>query len=287
MSAGRTSLTARSFLFVPGTRLDRVPKALASGADIAVVDLEDAVEPSAKADARTKVADWLLNAADDVVGAHTIAVRINSVATDLGRADLAMLESLRNHRGLSTVIVPKVETAAEVELVGRTVGDAIYVLPIIETAAGLASVESVARAAGVGRLISGNLDLATDLGCDFGYLDGAVAAMVKLPIVVASRAAGLAAPIDGPDTGFSDPGPIVQSTRSARALGFGARICIHPAQVLPVHEGLEPSSRDVLWARRIVEAADGAVAGAFQLDGRMVDKPIVDQARRILAAVSG
>lgn len=276
--ARRPIAHARSLLFVPATRPDRYAKALATEADAVIIDLEDAVASADKDDARTLLAQWLGSQR-----AVPVAVRINGTGTPPADADLALLGRFCGSTNISAVVVPKAETVQDIARVTAAVGGSIPVLPIIESAAGLAGATAVASAPGVVRLMSGDLDLGLDLGCDFESGDGLVAAVAKFPIVLASRLAGLAKPVDGPEIEVSDPRRVLYSARRASALGFGGKICIHPRQVQAVHEGFAASAEEKERAERIVSAA-GASGGAFQLDGRMIDKPVVDRARQILGA---
>lgn len=274
MSELTTAALARSFLFVPATRPDRFAKAVAAGADQVVIDLEDAVEHAAKQEARDALATWLLR--DEV----PVVVRVNPPGGEHGAADIELLRRFRGRRGIAAVAVPKVEHPDDLVPVRAAVGPDVALLPIIETAVGLTVVASVAGAAGVVRLISGNLDLALDLLADFDVEHVAVA--VKMPLVIAGRVAGLCPPVDGPHPGFGDPQLVLESARRARAAGFRAKICIHPSQIGPVHEGFSPSRDEEEWARRILSVASTQTAGAFQLDGRMVDRPVIDWAEEVI-----
>jgi citrate lyase beta subunit len=276
--ARRPIAHARSLLFVPATRPDRYAKALATQADVVVIDLEDAVAPGDKDEGRTLLTHWLSSHC-----AVPVAIRINGTGTPTADADLRLLGRFCGSPNISAVVVPKAETAQDVARVTAVVGGTTPVLPIIESAAGLDGASGVASAPGVVRLLCGDLDLALDLGCDFDARDGLVAAVAKFPIVLASRLAGLAKPVDGPEVDVSDPLRTLHSARRASALGFGGKICIHPGQVQPVHEGFAASPEEKERAERIVSAASTG-GGAFQLDGRMIDKPVVDRAYQILDA---
>lgn len=268
---------ARSFLFVPATRRDRYAKAIASGSDQVVIDLEDAVEDGAKSQARDELAAWL--ALDET----PVVIRVNPPGGQHGAADVEMLRQFAGRRGIAAVAVPKVEHPDDLAAIREAVGADVPLLPIIETAAGLSVLPAVAAARGVVRLISGNLDLAQDLRADFDSAVGqSVALAVKMPIVVAGRVAGLHAPVDGPHTGFGDLDLVVESTRRARAAGFRGKVCIHPTQVAAVHQGFAPSADDEARARRILAAVEAGAEGAFQLDGRMVDRPVIDWAEDVL-----
>jgi len=156
------------------------------------------------------------------------------------------------------------------------------VVPLIESAAGLAALDAIATAPQVLRLAFGHLDFQADLGmaCD---AQEAELVPVRLAIVLASRRARLAAPIDGVSPDWRDLERLESDARRARRGGFGAKLCIHPTQVAPVHAALGPSSDEVAWAHRVREAAQGARGGVVSVDGKMIDAPIVKLAERLIA----
>jgi len=263
----------RTYLFVPGTRPERFGKALASGADAVVLDLEDAVASDDKALARNAIADWFRTASADEQS--RAVVRINDAASPWFDDDLA---ALRNSGGRS-VLLPKAESAQQVAATLAALPGA-SVLALIESARGVAGVDTVA-AAGVSRLVFGTLDFALDLGIEIED-DASGLAYAAGRIAIASRVAGLPAPVAGVTPQLDDRKRLLDDLASARALGFGAKLCIHPSQVEPIHSALRPSAGALAWAQRVL-AADAGSPGAARLDGRMVDRPVVLQAQRTLA----
>jgi citrate lyase subunit beta/citryl-CoA lyase len=263
----------RTYLFVPGNRPERFAKALASGADAVVLDLEDAVAPPAKGEARDAIAQWLRQA--DEAGRQRVVVRINDAQSAAFAVDLQLLRDAK----VSNVMLPKAESAAQVQAV-RAAAPGVRVLALIESACGVANVQHVAGADGVVRLVFGTLDLALDLDLDIAdSLDGLAHAASVL--AVASRVAGLAAPVAGVTPQLDDEQRLLADLAWSRRHGFGAKLCIHPRQVAPIHAALAPSAQAVDWARRVL-AAEAASPGAAQLDGRMIDRPVVLQAQRTL-----
>jgi citrate lyase subunit beta / citryl-CoA lyase len=262
----------RSYLFVPGNRAERFDKALASGADAVVLDLEDAVTPEDKGIARDAVARYL--AAADGTMRQRLVVRINDQSTPWFDADLAMLAASRAR----SVMLPKAEAVATVARL-RAACPGIEVLALVESARGVLRAQALASAEGVVRLVFGTLDFALDLGLsgDPTGLDHAAS-----HLALASRAAGLPPPVAGVTPDIDDSARLLADFARARAHGFGAKLCIHPKQIAPVHEALQPSATELDWARRVVEASQGA-QGAVQVDGRMVDKPVLQRALRMLA----
>ena len=262
-------MSARSYLFVPADRPERYAKALASGADAVIVDLEDAVAPAAKERARATLAAWLDG------GGAGIVVRINDAASPEFDADLAIAA----RPGVVAVVVAKAERAEGLARV-RAAAPAAALLPLIETAAGIDRVREIAGAPGVQRLVFGSIDLQLDLGIEG---DGDELLVFRSALVLASRLAGLDAPVDGVSTAIDDAAALDADTRRARRLGFGAKLCIHPRQVAVVHAAFAPSAEELAWAGRVVAAAAGAAGGAVAVDGRMVDRPVLLRAQALLA----
>ena len=266
---------ARTFLFVPGNRPERFEKAALSGADAIVLDLEDAVPPTDKAAARQAVAQaWT-----SLQSLQTaLVVRINVADQPLGNEDLVWLARLPAPAG---VMVPKVESAATLALV-RDRLPGVPLLPLIESAAGWNAVASIAACDGVARLVLGHIDFMADTGIQCGP-DEAELAPLRFALAMATRAQELAPAVDGVTVAIQDDDRLCEDTRRALRFGFGAKLCIHPRQIGPVHAVMTPDARQVAWARRVVEADAASGGAAVQLDGRMVDRPVVLQARRVLA----
>ena len=261
---------ARSYLFVPGNRAERFAKALASAADAVVLDLEDAVAVDDKPAAREAVARCLATA--DAAQHRRIVVRINDEASPCFADDLAMLAEA----GAAAAMLPKAEQVATLKLL-RAACPGMGIIALIESARGVLNANVLAAAEGVLRLAFGTLDYSLDLGLSGDPLGLDHAASV---LALASRAADLPSPVAGVTPEFTDPAPLLAEFSRARAHGFGAKLCIHPRQVAPIHAALQPGADELAWARRVLEAA--AHGGAVQLDGRMVDRPVIERARRLL-----
>lgn len=272
---------ARSFLFVPGHLPQRFDRALGSGADAVILDLEDAVAPNDKPAARAHIAAWL-SGLDGASRARTL-VRINAAeaAADHG-ADLKALLSLGD-AAPAGVVVPKagpVETLAGIsKLLPHT-----WSVPLVESAQGWSSLDALASAPRVLRLAFGHLDFQLDLGMSCGP-EQLELLPVRLAIVAASRRAGLAAPVDSITPDIQDDALIEADTARSKRLGFGARLCIHPRQVALVHGGFAPGDAELAWARRVLQASAEGGGDVFQLDGRMVDTPVLRKAERILKSL--
>ncbi|MCO5119662.1 MAG: CoA ester lyase [Burkholderiaceae bacterium] len=270
-------MIARSYLFVPADRPERFAKALAAGADVVIIDLEDAVAPASKSAARDALSNWLASRPDAAEQAGVqVLVRINGADTPWFHDDVL----LASDHAVTAVMLPK---AAEIEplreVVTRT--HARRVLPLVETAGGIAAARKLARQPGVFRLVFGTVDFQLDLDIE-GDGDELLAARSEL--VLASRLAGIVPPADGVETAIDDIDALAAATRRARRLGFGAKLCIHPRQVATVNAGFSPSAEQLAWAQRVVDAAAGAGGAAVAVDGKMVDAPVLARARRMLAA---
>jgi citrate lyase subunit beta/citryl-CoA lyase len=267
------TLAPRTYLFVPGNRPERFTKALASPADIVVLDLEDAVSAEDKGCARESACELLAGMRPDERA--RVVVRINDVASHWHAMDLrALLQS-----GATQVMLPKAESAMQIASVLSGMPDA-SILALIESARGVAAVDEIAMAPGVVRLVFGTLDLALDLDLDIESGSKGLAYAAGR-IAVASRVAGLVAPVAGVTPQLDDETRLLADLAQARRFGFGAKLCIHPKQVASIHRALQPSPEAIEWAKRVL-AAEAASPGAAKLDGRMVDRPVVLQAERIL-----
>ena len=260
----------RSYLFVPGDRPERFDKAMASGADAVIVDLEDAVAATAKDTARAALAAWLKTAAGRVV------VRINAAGSAWFEADLALLAQ----PGIAAVVLPKAERRSDLTRV-RDAAPGVALLPLVESAAGLDGLRELAGAPGVQRLVFGSIDLQLDLGIEG---DGDELLLHRSQLVLASRLAGLAAPVDGVCTAIDDASLLDAESSRARRFGFGAKLCIHPRQVPAVNAAFSPSAGQIAWAEKVVQAVAAAQGAAVAVDGAMVDKPVVLRARAVLQA---
>jgi citrate lyase subunit beta / citryl-CoA lyase len=259
---------ARTWLFVPGDRPDRFAKARSSGAHEIILDLEDAITPDRKTRARRDVEWWLSHGGSGWV-------RINSVETDWYGDDVNMLSQLGGLRGF---IVPKAEVPAALQLLGRRLQHR-GLIPLIETAAGIHRAHQIAETEAVDRLAFGSIDYAADINAD-ETRDSLL--LARNTLVLASRIANKPAPIDGVVTTFTDPGAIFEAAAYSRQLGFGGKLCIHPAQLGPMCAAFAPSTEEVQWAQRTIRAAEASGSGASAANGQMIDKPILERARRVV-----
>ena len=253
---------------MPANRPDRYAKACAARAHAVIIDLEDAVAADDKPAARASWVEWLPQAPRPVL------VRINATGTQWFDDDLRVVAAAPNVEG---VLVPKAEQPGDVERLAAARSD-MQIYPLIETARGLWDVLSIAQVRGVRAVLFGSLDFQADLAIiddDLVY--------ARSQLVVASRVAGIAAPIDGVTQAIDDAELLRRDCARARQLGFAGKACIHPAQVDVVNACFAPTAAEVEWAERVVAAFAHAEGGAVRVEGRMVDRPVLLKAQAVLA----
>lgn len=262
-------------MFVPGNRPERFEKAAAAGADVVIIDLEDAVPTPDKARALDAVVVALTAGASTPVQAM---VRINAIGSTSFESEVDTLVALAAApgNGLIGVMVPKAEQVGELTALARRLPTGMPIIPLIESGLGLRNCFELAGIAGVSRLAFGAIDFALDIDAGDGdrYLDYA-----RSHLVVASRAAKISAPLDSPSPEIRDASLILESAVLARNFGFGGKMCIHPAQIGSVVAAFTPSEESIRWAHAVVDAG---VEGAARLEGRMIDLPVIERANRIL-----
>jgi len=259
-----TDLTFTTALFVPCDRPERFAKAAASGADAIILDLEDAVAVERKEAARARLSADFSNL--------PIILRINGAGTRWHADDLAAAAKLR----LTAIMLPKAEMNGALEAIAAGPAAHLPIVALVETARGLSEARAVATHPAVARMAFGSIDFSADLGCAH---EREALLFARNELVLASRLAGLPAPVDGVTTALDDVELITNDARHGRSLGFGGKLCIHPRQLEAVRAGYLPEPDEIAWAHRVLASGDGAAA----VDGLMVDEPVRVRARRILA----
>jgi citrate lyase subunit beta/citryl-CoA lyase len=264
-----------TFLFVPGTRPERFSKALDSGANAVVLDLEDAVAEDEKEEARNAIRTAWPNFTHEQK--QRLVIRTNAPGTRFYSADLILAQEL----DVTCILIPKSESIDEVNGAALILPNTA-IIPMIETALGLDNLREIANANQVIRLALGNLDLQADLGmvCD---KDETELQTARYQIVLASRLAQIAPPIDGVTPSTDDIDRIANDAQRAKRMGFGAKLCIHPKQVDIVKAAFMPTDQELDWAQRVIDADKASKGGAIKLDGRMIDRPVVLLAQRTIA----
>ena len=279
----------RTFLFAPGNHARRRVKVFEVGADAVILDLEDAVPVAEKVDTRGAVVEALKRP-------RTCSgyVRVNGYGTEFCYSDILAVTG----PWLDGIVFPMVETPAQLQSVdwllaqlerdrGMAPG-AIDLMPIIETGRGLDAVTEIAGAGTRARRLSfGAADYTLDVGMRWSVEEGELA-HARAAIVLASRVAGIEPPVDTVFVHIRDDENLRRSATAVRDLGFQGKLCIHPDQIAPVNEIFTPGAEEVAEAEKIVaafEEAEAAGSASIQVDGRFVDYPVVDKARRILALI--
>ena len=290
MNSNNDIVWIRSALFVPGNRPDRVDKALKTAADVIIIDLEDAVPLSEKANARRIVRQKIETSAN-----RRIMVRINALDTEFAQADLNAVIT----RGLAGIMVPKIETASQIPKINARLSEcekqagmasgSVFILPLIESARGIENAFRIAsEKTNPNRMLTlafGAADYTLDLGNTITR-SGEELIYPRSRLAVACRAAGLAPPVDTPFMiDLKDKEALIADTTRAVQLGFQGKLCIHPNQVEICNDLFSPSKVEIEHARKVIKAFENAEArgsGAIQLDGVFIDNPVVERAFRIV-----
>ncbi len=260
----------RSLLFVPGSKPERFSKAIAAGADMVCIDLEDAVLPEDKDIARKAVVDFIKQS--DV----KICVRINPIDSWLGQADVAALSKVNP----DFIMLAKCSSEQDIHQAVDAFQGGTKLIGLIETIDGLNNAEQIASASDrVAALMFGGADMAAELRCDFSY-QPLLFARSQLVMAAAKAKIDL---IDVPFVDIKNDQGLGEETRQVRALGFTGKAAIHPNQIASIHQAFTPDADQVAYARAVMEAVDGPDAGVVVVNGRMVDRPIILASQRILA----
>lgn len=279
--------SARSWLFVPGDRADHLlEKAAASDADVLILDLEDAVASSRKDEARGVVRVAMAH----VRPAQPVVVRINAVTSRWWIADLEMAIEA----GAAAVMLPKTASRGDVARVTAATGDTAAgdreaprrcaLVPIVESAAGVLHLESIAAESGVAGVALGGEDLAADLGVV--RTDAGSELLHARGLLVLACAAARCGAIDSPSLDPRDTDLVGAQAATARTLGFTGKLAIHPRQVPAINSAFEPRDEEIRWARSVIDGfaqATRSGSGIAVVDGRMVDEAVVEVARRLLS----
>ena len=270
----------RSLLFTPADRPDRFPHGPTSGADGAILDLEDGVGLPSKQKAR-EAALALFQAPPSAPADFIWAVRLNHVTTEDGLKDLLAFRAAA--RRPKVVMLPKTESVVEVEIAVRHLkveaGDGPQIVALIESGRGLGAAEAIAAHPSVKAIAFGGADLAADLHATLAWEPMLFA---RSRIVQAAAAAAVAA-FDVPFLDIHDTAGLSKETEMVKALGYSCKLAIHPAQIAPINAVFTPDPKELASAERIVEAFKQARGGACQVDGRMIDVPVVKAAQRTVA----
>lgn len=272
-----TSRMRRSLLFVPADRPERVAKAANLDTDVVILELEDGVSPENKIQARKNARNLL---AEIDFGYRETAVRINRISNQYGLSDLLAIADWPCKPEL--IILPKVESAAEVQLYDELMYSSDIssrLLILIESSRGIINAPEIAAACQrIAGITFGIVDLAAELGCGLSW---EVMASRRSALVDAAGFAGV--PVyDAPDINIKDKEGFKEECARGRASGFNGKLCIHPSQLDTVNRAFSPSDKEIAQALKIVEAAEISGSGALVIDGRMVDAPVIKSARQVV-----
>ena len=268
----------RSALYLPASNARAIAKARDLPADVIILDLEDAVAPDAKAEARAQAVAAL---GEGGFGTRELVVRINALDTEWGEADLAALAC----SNAAAILVPKIASASDLAAYRSKLGGSTPLWAMIETAASLFRLDEIAAADGLEAFVMGTNDLAKETGARLGGSRLPFVGALGLA-VAAARAHGIAI-LDGVFNDIEDEAGFVAEARQAVDFGFDGKTLIHPRQVDPCNVAFSPDAADIAWARRILAAFDepgNASKGAIRVDGKMVERLHLQRARSVLAA---
>lgn len=268
---------AAAFLFVPANRPERFLKALETGAHI-IVDLEDAVGLADKPSARLAVTEHLVPLF--VKYGQRIVMRMNSLSTPEAIKDLELIKTLP----LGALIHPKTENAQQLDEISPYLSASAWLIPMIETARGIDQLRPIAAHSKTLRLTLGNIDLQADLGMRCDAQESELQAL-KFQMTVLSRLFDLAPPIDGVTVDLQNIEQLTADLKRAQGMGFLGKLCLHPKQVAGVFAFLQPTPAEIEHAQAVVKAFLAAKGGAVQLNGKMIDRPVVLLAQRLLKLV--
>ena len=266
----------RSLLFTPATRLDRLEKALSSGADIVILDLEDGVGSSDKSAARAALAELAGRGFDGAAG--RIGVRINALDSADGIRDMAAMLDWPTWPAL--LAVPKVRSGFELRQAQALVGrHPTRLLITLETAPGVAGAVAILADAPASAIVGyGSADHTAETGAE---MSEAGLAWARGQIVNAAATAGIPA-VDGVWLDYGDLAGLEAEARLVKSMGFAGKIAIHPAQVATINAVFAPTEAEIETARAMLAASRAAGDGAFSFNGKMVDAPVLARARRLV-----
>ena len=263
----------KTWLFVPATRIDRVAKAFASGASAVVVDLEDAVASEDKADARKALQQY-----HDSAGYQPIWVRINKAGSEGFFKDIVLCQKMPN---LAGVLLAKAEQVADIESLHQLTN--LPVIALIESAAGLYHIDAMAKAVGLAAFSYGFLDLCNDLRVQVGTLAADIIAnQIRYQLILTSKVHQLSPPIDTVYPDFNNEVGLSNRVQLWSQMGMSGMLCIHPKQVAVVKQALQPTDEALSFAQRVVEDYERSGQAVFEIDGQMVDAPVIERSRQLL-----
>lgn len=274
----KTTAQNKTWLFVPATRIDRIEKAFASGAEAVIVDLEDAVASADKAQAREALKAYY-DDQNETQNYQPIWLRINRAGTEAFLEDIVLCQQMPK---LAGVLLAKAEQAADIAHFHQCTG--LPVIALIESATGLYQVDSMAKAAGLATFSYGFLDLCNDLKVQVGTpAADIIANQIRYQLILTSAVHKLAPPIDTVYSDFNDEGGLHARVQLWSQMGMSGMLCIHPKQVAIVHQSLRPTECEWQFAKLVVAEYERSGQAVFKIDGEMVDAPVIARCRQLLS----
>lgn len=263
----------KTWLFVPATKMALVAKAFNSGADAVIIDLEDAVAPEDKAQAREALQSYY-NSADY----QPIWLRINKAGSDAFAKDLQLCQQMPN---LAGIVLAKCEQPSDIEQAYQ--GTGLPVIALIESARGLYQIDAMAKVSGLLAFSYGFLDLCNDLRVQVNTpAANIVANQIRYQFVLTSKVHELAPPIDTVYPDFTDNEGLNKRVQLWSQMGMSGMLCIHPKQVAVVQKALEPTESELSFAKQVVEAYERTGQAVFKVDGQMIDAPVIQRCLQLL-----
>lgn len=268
-------MLGRSFLFVPGNRSDRFDKALSTCADYIILDLEDAISPKEKAKARDLIDNWF-NKQNRVI--NELLIRVNGIDTSWYDDDIRLIKSLP----IKGLVIPKVEKSEVINSASDALGEDKILVALLETVTGIINIRELASHKKISCIAFGGADFRVDSGIegDERELD-----YIRTKIVLESQYAGLYRPIYSVTEDINNQARLESDVVTAKQFGFGGKLCIHPDQIDIVNKGFMPNASDIAWANNVISKINLAGNDAVAIDGKLIDKPIIERAKHILNSV--
>ncbi|HEB9341986.1 TPA: CoA ester lyase [Campylobacter coli] len=269
-------MKAKSFLFVPSIYPERFIKALQSGANQIIIDLEDSVEEAKKEVGRKNIADFSSQCAENN---DKFLIRINETQSAEFQKDLSLISTIKESNSIVGIVLPKAQNYEDIDILSKF---ELPVIPIIESALGVENLDDIARHPSVLALSFGSLDMTLDLNLQEGEGKNFILNSIRTQIVLKSVKYNLLSPINGVYPDIKNIDGLKEDLLFAKSMGFGGSLCIHPNQVVPINEVFSPSAQQIAWAKEILSLRKNSNDIIFNHNGMMVDLPVIKKAEQIL-----
>lgn len=269
-------MKAKSFLFVPSIYPERFIKALQSGANQIIIDLEDSVEEAKKEVGRKNIADFSSQCAKNN---DKFLIRINETQSAEFQKDLSLISTIKESNSIVGIVLPKAQNYEDIDILSKF---ELPIIPIIESALGVENLDDIARHPSVLALSFGSLDMTLDLNLQEGEGKNFILNSIRTQIVLKSVKYNLLSPINGVYPDIKNIDGLKEDLLFAKSMGFGGSLCIHPNQVVPINEVFSPSAQQIAWAKEILSLRKNSNDIIFNHNGMMVDLPVIKKAEQIL-----